>query len=269
MSDGQAPIFLANINNDGFPDIAYVSKHHGGLAVLMNDGKNGNFQNAVEIFIFQPFFTRDDIGSIHFVDMNGDGLDDIFIGTSSDFDNNKIFLNSGDGTFQYTINASKDFGPAYVFLLVNKGNGSFEDPVTIVKDDAKDGTYHSFDVSFLLSDMNGDGSPDFLLYFKEFGLNIFLGNGDGTFQDPTRVPCTSINYSDWETKWRRNRMENRASLAVADMNNDGKAGLLIGNKYQKNRSMMHLGGSNISWGGGVRMTKQTLGFLVLEAVTVG
>ena len=123
-------IEAVDVNGDGLKDIILANRLYrtdnyqmGGLAVLMNDGKNGNFQNAVEIFIFQPFFTRDDIGSIHFVDMNGDGLDDIFIGTSSDFDNNKIFLNSGDGIFQDTINASKDFGPAYVFLLINKGNG--------------------------------------------------------------------------------------------------------------------------------------------------
>src|SRR5208283_4389884 len=72
------------------------------------------------------------------------------------------------------------------------------------------------------ADVNGDGKPD-LLVADEYAIGnccggavgVLLGNGDGTFQ-------TAVNYSSGGYA--------AASIAVADVNGDGKPDLLAANQ---------------------------------------
>jgi hypothetical protein len=67
---------------------------------------------------------------------------------------------------------------------------------------AGDGTFHSaatFDVagfpqSVAVGGFNKDGKPDFVVAnFAGTYLNVFLGNGDGTFSQPAALPFTATS----------------------------------------------------------------------------
>jgi hypothetical protein len=109
-------------------------------------------------------------------DFNLDGKLDIVSGAS-------VLLGNGDGTFR--TGTPLNVVPQYIYYIAT-------------------------------ADFNGDGKPDiaFLNAYNGTGsaepLQIFLGNGDGTFQSPINItPSSSFTY-----------------FVVADVNNDGKPDLL-------------------------------------------
>jgi len=105
-------------------------------------------------------------------DFNGDGNLDLVV-TGSD---SQVFLGKGDGTF-----ASGLFLANYPFSLPKPGVGDF----------------------------NGDGKLDLALPGGD-GIDIFLGNGDGTFQKPVTYKTEFPQYS----------------ATVADVNGDGKLDII-------------------------------------------
>jgi len=130
--------------------------------------------------------------SLAVADVNGDGVPDLAIANYS-AETIGILLGNSDGTFQ----AAVTYGPG--------GHGTS---------------------SVAIADVNGDGKPDLLVAnncttpfssgncFSNGSVGVLLGNGDGTFQaavsyDPGR-PFTN-------------------SIAVADLNRDGKPDLVVGN----------------------------------------
>ena len=102
-----------------------------------------------------------------------------------------------------------------VGVLLGNGNGTFQAAVTY-----SSGGYAA--ESIAVHDVNGDGKPDLLVSNQcasygnctnGGGVGVLLGNGDGTFQ--TAVSYSSTGIAD--------------SVAVADVNGDGKPDLLVGN----------------------------------------
>jgi hypothetical protein len=73
-------------------------------------------------------------------------------------------------------------------------------------------------VAMAVADFNGDGKPDMVVItvYPQASANVFLGNGDGTFQQPLTINLPAMNGSE------------TASVAVGDLNGDGKADLAIG-----------------------------------------
>ena len=183
-------------------------------------------------------------------DFNGDGIPDLAVANAallaSDPNNSpngtiSIFLGKGDGTFLEAANSPITVGQYTVFVTASDVNGDgnldlivanlYSQDIDILLG-AGDGTFTQaagspfkagFNVdpySVAIADFNHDGIPDLAVAGMSgmvgtgYGLNIFLGNGDGTFQAPT-LASTTPNYTFL------------TSVAVGDFNGDGIPDLVV------------------------------------------
>jgi Bacterial Ig-like domain (group 3)/FG-GAP-like repeat len=205
-------IAVGDFNGDGFPDIVTMNGLNSGtMTVLMNKG-DGTFTTL-------PSFagTTDTPTSLAVGDFNGDGHLDIAIGDAF-AGMLTILVGNGDGTFQrgvttvlpvyssvtstgiYSIGvgdfnrdgiadlAVVDPWSQTLRVLLGKGDGTF----TIQAAHPATGI-NPLDIA--VGDFNGDGKLD-LIVCNAFGpgysssattLNVFLGNGDGTFNQAADV----------------------------------------------------------------------------------
>src|SRR5215510_11042985 len=156
----------------------------------------------VSFLVSGQFGAGPDPVSVAVGDFNGDGVQDLVVANSGDFDsgNISVLLGNGDGTFQAAVNfgagnnpssiavgdfngdgvqdltvAHGFFGSNSVSVLLGNGDGTFQEGVNY-------GT--GFAPSFVaVADFNGDGVQDLAVANEgSDNLSVLLGNGDGTFQ---------------------------------------------------------------------------------------
>ena len=119
---------------------------------------------------------------------------------------------NGDGKPDLVV-ANADSGN--IGVLLGNGNGTFQ-PVTIY------GSGGELASSVAIADVNGDGRPD-LVVASPYGngngkgtVGVLLGNGDGTFQP-------AVTYDSGGSS--------ASSVAIADVNSDGRLDLVVTNTY--------------------------------------
>jgi predicted dehydrogenase len=230
-------VAVADVNGDGHPDLVAANSFNGSggdtVSVLLGNG-NGTFAAAAN------FATGSAPNSVALADVNRDGQKDIIVanytsGTVS------VLLGNGNGTFQAAANFSTGAGPdsvavadvsgdgkldlvttnigsfihffSTVSVLVGNGNGTFKA--------AQNFTANSEPAAVAVADVNGDGHPDLITANKGTydrpgsTVSVLLGNGNGSFQAARLFTAGSYPRS----------------VAVADVNGDGKPDLVIANAY--------------------------------------
>jgi hypothetical protein len=196
-----------DFNGDGHLDLA-VAAGSDTISVLLGNG-DGTFQNQVTYAV----------GSIPDAtvagDFTGDGHLDLAVANASS-DTISVLLGNGDGTFQpqvtYAVGSvptdmvSGDFNgdghldlavaanrsnndEAEVSVLLGNGDGTFRSQVTYpVGYPQSGGIVEQFGI--VAGDFNGDGHLDLADSDYE-GVQILLGNGNGTFQ-PEKTVATGV-----------------------------------------------------------------------------
>jgi len=222
----------------------------GNVGVLLGNG-DGTFQ-AAQSYASGGYTAV----SVAASDFNGDGKTDLVVAnqcqSSANCSNGSVgvLLGNGDGTFQTAQNyvsggnntaavtvsdlsgdgrtdlvlanqcqAPNSCGVGSVSVLMGNGDGTFQSAQNY-------SSYGVFAQSVGVDDWNGDEKPDLAVVNQcqttghcSGTVTILLGNGDGTFQTP---PSYASGGYDAD------------SVAVGDLNKDGKLDLVVANLCQNN-----------------------------------
>lgn len=240
---------VADLHGNGRPDIVTISQTENNANHLVNDG-SGGFGSAGEAIGYvnaTPIYNAPDPGlPPQTVDLNGDGKPDVLLMESSATSSTPLqvtsLLNDGTGKLSPPVRTPLTIAADDLNLTFTAGNfrgGSAADlvyaaeytsnPNVVFMPGNGDGTFGTATllgtvanaVQIASADFNGDGKLDFAVLSGAQGsgtlqLDVFLGNGDGTFR---HSPQQSFTPSS--------RMMTEQFLA-ADLNHDGNVDLLIG-----------------------------------------
>ncbi|HSD64562.1 MAG TPA: VCBS repeat-containing protein, partial [Ignavibacteriaceae bacterium] len=114
-------VVIDDFNNDGISDIAASTfSSTSGMSVLIGNG-DGSFQSAQN---YDGAYSPDllNVSGITTGDLNGDGFKDIMVGNQASNDLS-IYINNGDGTFNYIMRAGVYWGTASPVYADFTGDG--------------------------------------------------------------------------------------------------------------------------------------------------
>jgi uncharacterized delta-60 repeat protein len=204
-SDSSLGVVIADVNDDGKPDIVAPESGGSGSSVDVYLGTGtGTFGAAQNFSCAGTTLGASQPYAVAVADVNGDGKVDIvtanFGGTMS------VLLGNGDGTFgAATVYAAgsepngiavgdvngdslpdivvANRGDSTVGVYMNDGNGTFAAPV--------DYAVGAGPNSVGLADFNKDGHLDiFTANTSDSTVSVLLNNGDGTFAAADNIPVT-------------------------------------------------------------------------------
>jgi hypothetical protein len=230
-SFGGTAAVVADVNGDRIPDLIIANSYPDSAGVLLGNG-DGTFKDAVS---YPPGGTY--TSGVVVGDVNGDGKLDLAVSNFGGGGTVGVLLGNGDGTFQpegsywtggsyfpeayspVIVDVNGDRKPDLVVanwasgsigVLLGNGDGTFQPAVTY----RSSGTPYSIAVA----DVDQDGSPD-LLAANSSGVtvDVLLGNGDGTFRPTVTYDTGSFGLGS----------QSSHSLAVADLNRDGRVDLAV------------------------------------------
>jgi hypothetical protein len=225
------PLEVTDVNGDGIADLVFPITQ--GISVRLGNG-DGTFQDPINVTI--PANTP--VGAFLGVgDFNNDGQLDVVI-RNRPFEGQShalsVLLNNGDGTFAtapaFATGANQLAIAAGVFTssgLPDLVTDGFDGLAHVLLNNG-DGTLRSgpalsapgVGTSVVVGDFNGDGQSDIAVFSRDAlrdhsVVDVFLGNGDGTFQ-PAQVfdlgPHTESVFG---------------KVVAGDFDNDGRLDLAV------------------------------------------
>ena len=228
--DAPTTVTNADFDGDGNVDLAAQNSGSNTVSVLLGNGE-GTFDTK------QDFTVGTNPSSVIGTDLDGDAKADLAVAnwTSNTV---SVLLGNGEGTFDTKQDFTVGTNPSSVVSSEFNGDGKTDlavanyssNTVSVLLGNG-DGTFQtaqSYSVSvggspgpnqIITDDFDGDGDvdlatanvgPDTELVRYQGGVTVLLGNGDGTFQNASKVAREYLNYS----------------LASADFDGDGDSDLV-------------------------------------------
>ncbi len=221
-SFGPFGLAVGDFNEDGILDLVVANFGLNTVGVMLGVG-DGTFQAAKN---FQAASAPGSFPSGTLVsDFNGDGhLDIAVVNSSTSVNTVAILLGNGDGTFKPVASygvpgnphtlalcdfnedglsdlVTDNFGFSSVSVLFGKSDGTFQDTDSII--------VGLNPLGLACGDINGDGHAD-IAVMNAAGLNVLLGNGDGSFKPLLNYPKAM-----------------GGSVAIGDFNRDGLGDVVV------------------------------------------
>ena len=221
-------IQVADVNGDGKPDVIGIAAPQSGQVFVCLGNGDGTFRSGTSYTVF----ASNAISQVTVGDFNGDGKADIaatgYIANANGLVG--VLPGKGDGTFGTAIvsggvNSSAglsagdfngdgkldlvvsgtDFSnfTEQTYVLIGNGDGTFQTPNPVAPGNG----------TVSVVDLNKDGKLDLIIWATPF-IEIFLGNGNGTFTEKATYPNSTLNFS--------------FQVGVADFNGDGKLDITDG-----------------------------------------
>ena len=216
-------IAVGDFNGDGNLDLA-VTVDNGNVSIFLGNG-DGTFQRARNYAA--AYFPSDIVVG----DFNGDGRLDLVVNSGYSL---QILIGNGDGTFQKARSIAS-FASTIGWLFVSDFNGDGNLDLAVAERDQVngklwtmlgngDGTFKTpvalpipcgrYGFSFIAGDFNSDGKTDLVANYNltndQTETDLYLGNGDGTFQSKKIVNLPGApNYNA------------ELGIVPADFNSDG------------------------------------------------
>ena len=186
-------VATADLNGDGNLDVVTCDENLGYVYVSLGNG-DGTFQTMVQ------YTGVAGASKLLITDVDGNGSPDILVSGGSD-SKIGVLLNRGDGTFLVGTPISTPFGGGDMALGHFYGNPNRLDLAVDIGSDTNeilvcqsngDGTFQPGQVvetsvfgvgGMTTADVNGDGKDDLIAAVSGV-VQVFLGNGNGTFEAP-------------------------------------------------------------------------------------
>jgi hypothetical protein len=222
-------VAIGDLNGDGRPDLATANAGSGDVTVLLGNG-SGGFSAAAG----NPFVAGTDPVSVAIGDLNGDGRPDL---ATANVNSNNVTALLGDGSGGFSAAVGSPFAtgtnPFTVAIGDLNGDGRPDlatanvnsNNVTVLLGNGTGGfsaaagspfTVGDHPYSVAIGDLNADGKPD-LASANAFSNNVtvLLGNSSGGFSAAAGGPFAVGSGP--------------ASVAIGDLNADGKSDLATAN----------------------------------------
>ena len=263
-------INIADINNDGWPDI-YISNDYVEEDYLYINNKNGGFTESLKSsFGHLSNFSM----GIDIADINNDGLADVFTLDMLPKDNRRQkLLYAPDNYELYNNTVSNGFYHQLMrnMLQVNNGDGTFSEVGQLAGVSNTDWSWAA-----LFADFNNDGNKDlfvtngygrdminrdFVKFYADQRLKHLQGTTDSRMfqmlQGITSTPLHNfiyentgnLNFKDQSTNWGFDELNFSHGAVYADLDNDGDLDLVVNKMnheagiYKNNTIENKLGGN--------------------------
>lgn len=215
---------IGNLNNDRFLDFAItgILLNSSTVLTVIFGNANGTVTEGTSLNLLIGFFQ---LYTSEIAELNGDNYSDIIVTPTFQFDVNvNVYLGYGNGSFAAPklsfvgwMNSSLatvvgDFNDdtiedlivvsVYKFmLLLGYNDGTFDAPVQLISNT-------DLFIELAINDFNNDGHLDFIkTRYTSNTLNIYYGNGNGTFELDTIFSLNLTSSHNYAT--------------IVDFNNDG------------------------------------------------